>query len=260
MDRREWLTSNDPEEMLKAVLEAKKCRSSDAPFWSDRRLRLFWIAYCREMAKGNKYFKESNAGRSMTLLESCDIAEEIADGVKKPAKNMYEFGGWGTCEGDIRSHIEYVTNGNLNFSDGLEKQALVILRDVFGFRKTTWQVEDENWVYAIHEGLNPLWLTPDVVSLAQAAYEFRTPEKLLDPTRLLVLADALEEAGCNDIYVLNHLRGLEPCGWCLQGSHGNEQACGGRGYGKYPMGWHGWLTNDYHCKGCWIIQLLLQKD
>lgn len=40
------------------------------------------------------------------------------------------------------------------------------------------------------------WLTPTVLSLARAAYEERQDNGTLDPVRLAVLADALEEAGC----------------------------------------------------------------
>lgn len=41
------------------------------------------------------------------------------------------------------------------------------------------------------------FLTPTVVSLAQAAYDERGDNGALDPVRLAVLADALEEAGCD---------------------------------------------------------------
>jgi hypothetical protein len=43
--------------------------------------------------------------------------------------------------------------------------------------------------------------------LAQAAYDERQlPSGHLDPHRLAVLADALEEAGCTDLEILGHLR------------------------------------------------------
>src|SRR5262249_25945681 len=59
--------------------------------------------------------------------------------------------------------------------------------------------------------LDPAWQRPSVVSLAVAAYEERVlPEGTLDPARLAVLADALEEAGCADPDVLAHLRGAGP--------------------------------------------------
>jgi hypothetical protein len=70
-----------------------------------------------------------------------------------------------------------------------------ILRDIFGnpFRPVA---------------ASPAWQTPQVVALAQAAYDQRLlPAGHLDPARLSVLADALEEAGCANADLLGHLRG-----------------------------------------------------
>jgi hypothetical protein len=70
-----------------------------------------------------------------------------------------------------------------------------ILRDVFGplpFREVV---------------LDPAWLTGTVRSLAEAAYQERQlPDGTLDPARLSVLADALEDAGAGGELVA-HLRG-----------------------------------------------------
>jgi hypothetical protein len=52
--------------------------------------------------------------------------------------------------------------------------------------------------------LDPSWLTPKVLHLAQAIYNERTFERL--PT----LAEALEEAGCFDLDKLSHCRGPGP--------------------------------------------------
>jgi hypothetical protein len=50
-----------------------------------------------------------------------------------------------------------------------------------------------------------------VPRLASAAYEDRLlPAGTLDPARLTVLADALEDAGCSDAELLGHLRGPGP--------------------------------------------------
>jgi pSer/pThr/pTyr-binding forkhead associated (FHA) protein len=74
--------------------------------------------------------------------------------------------------------------------------------------------------------LSPQWRTPTVISLALATREqpprYRYPETVrdaydrppddssfidsLDPARLAVLSDALEEAGCTDEALLGHLR------------------------------------------------------
>jgi hypothetical protein len=70
------------------------------------------------------------------------------------------------------------------------------------------------------------WRTPDVLSLAQAAYgERNLPSGELDVMRLAVLADALEEAGCGDDVLLSHLR-----------------------------------SPGQHVRGCWVLDLLLGRS
>src|SRR5262249_9170297 len=62
--------------------------------------------------------------------------------------------------------------------------------------------------------LDPAWLAwngATVKRLAQEAYTERLlPSGHLDPARLAVLADALEDAGCDDAVLLEHLRGPGP--------------------------------------------------
>jgi hypothetical protein len=69
-------------------------------------------------------------------------------------------------------------------------------------------------------------LTATVISLAQAAYDERiVPKGELEPARLAVLSDAIEEAGCTDAAILSHLRSPGP-----------------------------------HVRGCWGIDLILDKE
>jgi hypothetical protein len=73
---------------------------------------------------------------------------------------------------------------------------------------------------------DPAWRVPQVLALGQAAYDGRElPAGTLDAARLAVLADALEEAGCTDQAVLEHLRGPGP-----------------------------------HVRGCWAVDLVLGKQ
>jgi hypothetical protein len=67
--------------------------------------------------------------------------------------------------------------------------------------------------------------SPDAISLALAAYEHHDPRLgHLDPVRLAVLSDALEEAGGTDKEVLDHLRSPGP-----------------------------------HVRGCWAVDLVLGR-
>jgi hypothetical protein len=92
----------------------------------------------------------------------------------------------------------------------------VVLRDLFGnpFRPLPPLAPSLlNW----HGGI--------ILKLAQAAYDHRDlPSGHLDPARLAVLADALEEAGCTSPDLLNHCR-----------------------------------RPGVHVRGCWVIDLLLGK-
>jgi hypothetical protein len=75
-----------------------------------------------------------------------------------------------------------------------------LLRDIAGNPFRRWSVD-------------PAWLGPGslVVRLARATVEERVgAEGHLDATRLGILGDALEDAGCCDAHVLSHLRGPGP--------------------------------------------------
>jgi hypothetical protein len=89
-----------------------------------------------------------------------------------------------------------------------QRELAALVRDVMGnpFRPT---VVDERWL---------AWNGGTIVRVAEAVYAERAFE------RLPVLADALEDAGCNDADILGHLRGPGP-----------------------------------HALGCWSLDLLLQK-
>jgi hypothetical protein len=91
---------------------------------------------------------------------------------------------------------------------GLESARLAnLLRDIFGnpFRPLT---------------VNSDWLTPTVQQLAAYIYESR------DFSTMPILADALQDAGCDNADVLNHCRD----------------------------------TKATHVRGCWVVDLVLGKD
>jgi hypothetical protein len=66
----------------------------------------------------------------------------------------------------------------------------------------------------------PSWLTSDVLALARGIYE----EKAFD--RMPILADALQDAGCENVNVLDHCRN----------------------------------PNAAHVRGCWVIDMLLGRS
>jgi hypothetical protein len=95
-----------------------------------------------------------------------------------------------------------------------------------------------------------------VALLAKAAYEERTSTFCLDPDRLGVLSDALEEVGCENELALRHLRGESPC------------TCGGkdrwyrmiRGYPACAAcNDSNWVKRTTPCyRGCWVLDTILK--
>jgi hypothetical protein len=81
-----------------------------------------------------------------------------------------------------------------------------LLRDIFG-----------NPFHAVT--LDPSWLTSTVVYLAQQMYDSR------DFSAMPILADALQDAGCENPKILEHCRGPRP-----------------------------------HVKGCFVVDLCLNKS
>jgi hypothetical protein len=86
------------------------------------------------------------------------------------------------------------------------RRQLPLLRDIF---ENPYR---PGWV-------DPAWQTPQVVAVAEAIYE----ERAFD--RLPIMADALEDAGCDNADILSHCRGP-----------------------------------GLHVRGCWVVDLLLGKE
>lgn len=79
--------------------------------------------------------------------------------------------------------------------------------------------------FASSPDLDPSCLNAAVIGLAKNVYETRTePNGMLDTLEFEVLADALEDAGCDNAEILAHCRGPGP-----------------------------------HVRGCWVVDLILGK-
>jgi hypothetical protein len=208
----EWLTFSTARD-LRDVWEAK-C------LWgrlTERRCQLFAVACCRRIWK---YIPAEGARRVIDGLErladgECtrdefeSIDHESPQGLSDAEK--YALSAVVTCCMDHENRLADVASiyclatvraaaqpGNADESEGAEVAAHCdLIRDIFGnpFRAVT---------------IDAAWRTPAVTSLAQAAYDDRIlPAGHLDPQRLSVLADALEEVGCPDQAILVICVGLD---------------------------------------------------
>jgi hypothetical protein len=222
----QWQSSTDPQKML-WFLHGKE---------SDRKLRLFACGYCRqiwhlltdepshkavEAAEGyvDGQVTIEQLGAAMLAVFRAGLEASFAEGgsaswrTHTPHKAAYNA----ACSDALKAALDSVGHAQLatNSSMALAAQA-ALLRDIVGnpFRPIFL---DSSWI---------TWQDRLIRRLAEAAYHERhLPSGHLDPDRLAVLADALEEAGCDSQDLPRHLRG--------PGSH---------------------------FRGCWALDCLLAKD
>lgn len=207
----EWLQATDPKLMLD-YLRGKT---------SERKFRLFSVACCRRI------WHFLLDGRSKEMVE---VVEQFADGnndqaaMEKASKAAWaarntfpsraaraacaaSSNSWETAWAAGR--VMKIHGGEMNWYAERQAQASLI-RDLFGpipFRPTRF---DPRWL---------AWHGDLLVSMARQMYDSR------DFTGMVVLADALEEAGCQDQDILSHCR-----------------------------------AKGEHVRGCWVVDLLLGKS
>jgi hypothetical protein len=216
MTEAEWLACDDVNELL------------DLARKSDRKARLFACGCCRQIERLLKYDEN---------LRAVEVSELYADGLAKPAglraaaRKAKEVASSLRFEAEVAMKLSlYATKDaaeaaalaaevRLNVSRvahycwtavsataGKRPNQPALVRDIFGnpFRPVA---------------PDPRWLTSTAVALADGIYADRAFD------RLPILADALEEAGCDDADVLAHCRSDGP-----------------------------------HARGCWVVDLVLGKS
>jgi hypothetical protein len=190
----EWLACNDPQPML-AYLEGRA---------TDRKFRLLLAAWWRRRFGNMRSFR--------AYQKKLAQAEDMADGNWEPRTGKGWIGHQHNPHHKAVLSVKILADLRGRGHVSLGTQA-GLLRAIFGnpFRPVA---------------LSPACLTPQVVALAQAAYDERELSSgHLDLARLTVLADALEDVGCADADLLGHLRGPGP-----------------------------------HVRGCWAVDLVRSVD
>ena len=108
---------------------------------------------------------------------------------------------------------------------------------------------------------NPDWLTPTVLSIAQQIYDTQ------DYTGMPILADAMEEAGCEEQIKCKRCKGTK---WIHRRTADDEGLgrmtvtdpcpdCRATGAVCNPILEH-LRSNGTHVRGCWVLDLILGKD
>jgi hypothetical protein len=195
MKEAEWLACGDPRAMLR-FLRGKV---------SERKLRLFACSFARE-----RISCEGGEDALQGWATAVGTAEQMADG-----EPCGELGGlakfyvcmpsaWRAAE---EGSVEFVMDRGGKNGSHYQRFLVQTFREIFGnpFRPVTF---------------SPSWRTSDVLLLARGIYA----EKAFD--RMPILADALQDAGCDSEPILDHLR--DP--------------------------------HATHVRGCWALDLVLDKS
>jgi hypothetical protein len=234
MNQKQWLASTDPQAMLDYLEEHT----------SDQKLRLFAVACCRRFWA---HIAQDEASR-----QAVDVAERFADGAAtveecRRAASAIPSTWWTSGSDPVLRAVRETAGATVRRFAGAAAtdachKAFLLAGCVAGAEaeerglstaKTTaaerlaMTAERQRQVASIRCLFgNPFapvareanWLTSDVLALARGVSD----EKAF--ARMPILADALQDAGCDNEDVLNHLR------------HGAE-----------------------HVRGCWVLDLILGK-
>jgi hypothetical protein len=217
MKYEEWEACNDPEQMLAWLGDRL----------SVRKALLFACGCCRELhwrfgdtrswaaIEAAEQFADGVITAEATRLAATEASASWSDAIHLRWTERRQTNAGENTAMAADSLLSAFRKGNLSeeaIRRGTEHAAVIVrmgvkkkkpvqaalLRDVAGnpFRPVA---------------IEPAWLTRDVIGLAQASYDDRhLPDGTLDGTRLAILADALEDAGCTDVGILSHLRGPGP--------------------------------------------------
>lgn len=224
MTEHDWLTSSDPTAMLawisgpgrRGQMPASTKHSEAMKLISNRKLRLFACAVARH--GGCSTWVSANVAM---MLAAEKMADGAPHGLTEHEIEQVFVGSWLLEPDADRVARVVLQHYKADVEDmGTATTQSDILRGIVGnpFRRwlcclcargPTRMVSDGSRVaYACARcatrDFRPL--NDTVTSLATAVYHERRHDGTLDPDRLLVLSDALVDAGCESAEILNHLR------------------------------------------------------
>ncbi len=223
MTEAEWLDCSEPRRMLTFL--------ASRGHTSERKMRLFACACFR------RSWQDSSEEHGQSAL---DVAERYADGMAddeeregalRAAASSARFG-----PGAVRRAVVTVARTGAMVAAASAGQ-LAAIRSETTWSPEFWEKESRRHSSLVRDlfgllpfrsarAIDPAWRGGTVPQLARAVYEKRRlPEVTLEPARLAVLGDALEDVGCTDAELLGHLRGPGP-----------------------------------HVRGCWALDLILSKE
>jgi hypothetical protein len=241
MTEQDWISSTDPKAMLAFLRDSSKA--------SERKLRLFAVACSHRIrrlitdphAQEALAFAEQHVETGVVRRKGRAVVDRAASKAQWAAYNkMFSFSSGlerARClivsnaldaatqtlntdsflaasysssfscfavawEAQVAAGVDAYPDLQDSFKHPEQAQQSCLLRDLFGNPFRPPPAIDPSWL---------TWNKGTVKHLAQAAYEERElPSGDLNGHRLAVLADALEDAGCTDADLIEHLRGPGP--------------------------------------------------
>ncbi len=235
MNEQEWLTSEDPAAMLALRGRGGPSLTERNRFtWSDRKLRLFACACCRQvwhlLADDVPCWRPATplvgcpdchgTGRINRSRRAVEVAERYADGLGTEEEREIVFNAASSLP------LPQAVAANCLVSQQHWPNPLRRILEEFGTPPTQAhllrEIVGNPWIVEPDPSLVGLWRVRNhgrVYDMIRVIYDERRFEDLP------ILADALEDAGCDNADILTHLRGPGP-----------------------------------HVLGCWVLDLLLGKE
>jgi hypothetical protein len=238
MTEAEWLACDDPKSLLEFLLRRL-----------DRKFRLAAVGACRVFSdfladdRISAYIIDQHTRDALAALS---VAERFADG---QATDLEREAAGETMRTLARSlsDADPLIGGD-NYDEGMRlrdaETVVSAIRDALsltpeGTFSSLWAIPGTEFLLArtLREVFGPPtsptfnrgWLTATVTTLARQMYESG------DFSAMPILADALQDAGCDSADILDHCRGR-------------------------PKGVQGELVGEPHVRGCWVVDLVLEKE
>jgi hypothetical protein len=235
----EWLACEDPIATL----------AFDATRAGDRKRRLFFCACCARVLEATpprrRLFRGDYPGCFQQLLRALGVVEQFAEGLVgcdalAEARRDAEDSVY------VPPSIDYSGESGLDFEAAVVVAAAIKHPGAENVIRACWaaansqsalppgdrgsrHTEEARWQAAVIRDIfgnpfryvvfSPEWRTETAVTLARQMYESR------DFSAMPILADALQDAGCDNADILAHCRGDGP-----------------------------------HVRGCWVVDLVLGKE
>ena len=245
MTEAEWLACEDPDAMLPFLdshfvqVEGLEVDEDPAAWPVGRRLRLFAVGCCRHI---ERMLTDQRSRDGLDVMERyvdrLVTKEQLRDAVGAAAKVTWDYEG--VSDGrfqaataaylaldDIQDEFTDTAEAAMNVRDAVTVAISERTRGYNKLREEANIAEERYQANLLRDiagnpfrpvAFDPEWRTSTAVALAQQMYESR------DFGAMPILADALQDAGCDSADILDHCRGPGP-----------------------------------HVRGCWVIDLVLGK-